>query len=221
MLASRTGKSETEILKEEVKAEKPKVRARRPASTARARARGPVLSLCPAAGTQGLQDGCGLRRGLSRARVRPTRAPPCPAPRSPRPQLRLNAAQLDEKRAAEAAIEEVQELLDAATSEDSKGQLKEELAARQAKLDELMAGFEVRRGRARPAAPLGQCLADALVARLPRTRQRTRRRCATNQTRRERRSSRSRRPSPASLCGPQSAAASRRCWRARAAATAR
>jgi hypothetical protein len=32
-------------------------------------------------------------------------------------QLRLNAAQLEEKRAAEAAVEEVQELLEAETSE--------------------------------------------------------------------------------------------------------
>lgn len=80
VLASRTGKSETEILKEEVKAEKPK--------------------------------------------------------------LRLNAAQLEEKRAAEAAVEEVQELIEAETSEDGKGPLREELAARQAKLDELVAGFE-------------------------------------------------------------------------------
>lgn len=62
-------------------------------------------------------------------------------------QLRLNAQQLDEKRAAEAAVEEIKELIDAATSESSKEQLSEELTARQAKLDELMAGFEVRTGR--------------------------------------------------------------------------
>lgn len=55
----------------------------------------------------------------------------------------MNAQQLDEKLAAEAAIDEVKELLDAATSDSSRDQLNEELAARQAKLDELMAGFEV------------------------------------------------------------------------------
>lgn len=63
-------------------------------------------------------------------------------------QLRLNAQQLDEKRAAESAVDEIRELLDAATSEASKDQLQEELKARQAKLDELMAGFEVRGGGA-------------------------------------------------------------------------
>jgi hypothetical protein len=60
------------------------------------------------------------------------------------PQLRLNAQQLDEKRAAESAVEEIRELLDAATSEESKDQLGEELKARQGKLDDLLAGFEVR-----------------------------------------------------------------------------
>lgn len=58
-------------------------------------------------------------------------------------QLRLNSQQLDEKRAAEAAVDEIKELLEAATSEASKEQLQEELNARQGKLDELMAGFEV------------------------------------------------------------------------------
>lgn len=62
--------------------------------------------------------------------------------KSEKPKLRLNAQQLDEKRAAEAAVEEINELIDAATSESSKEQLQEELTARQAKLDELMAGFE-------------------------------------------------------------------------------
>lgn len=61
----------------------------------------------------------------------------------PAPQLRLNAQQLDEKRAAESAVEEIRELLDAATSEESKDQLAEELKARQSKLDDLLAGFEV------------------------------------------------------------------------------
>jgi hypothetical protein len=59
------------------------------------------------------------------------------------PQLRLNAQQLEEKRAAEAAVDEIKELIEAATSEGSKEPLQEELNARQAKLDELMAGFEV------------------------------------------------------------------------------
>ena len=58
-------------------------------------------------------------------------------------QLRLNAQQLEEKRAAEAAVDEIKELIDAATSEASKDQLQEEMTARQGKLDELMAGFEV------------------------------------------------------------------------------
>eukprot|EP00879_Flechtneria_rotunda_P004671 GHRR01004933.1.p1 GENE.GHRR01004933.1~~GHRR01004933.1.p1 ORF type:complete len:299 (+),score=89.26 GHRR01004933.1:92-988(+) len=80
VLASRTGKSETEILVEEVKAEKPK--------------------------------------------------------------LRLNAQQLEDKRAAEAAVAEVQELLAAEPDEAAQAGIREELAARQAQLDELMAGFE-------------------------------------------------------------------------------
>jgi hypothetical protein len=80
------------------------------------------------------------------------------SPAPPRAQLRLNAAQLEEKRAAEAAIDEVKVLLEAAdgsqadASASSKEQLTEELAARQAKLDELMAGFEVR-------VPPGACAA--------------------------------------------------------------
>lgn len=58
-------------------------------------------------------------------------------------QLRLNAQQLEDKRAAEAAVAEIEELIAAETEEAGKEPLKEELHARQAQLDELLAGFEV------------------------------------------------------------------------------
>lgn len=58
-------------------------------------------------------------------------------------QLRLNAQQLEEKRAAEAAVAEIEELLAAEEDDAQQGPLKEELQARQAQLDELIAGFEV------------------------------------------------------------------------------
>lgn len=58
-------------------------------------------------------------------------------------QLRLNPQQLDEKRTAEAAVNEIKELLTAETDAASKAGLEEELKARQTALDELMDGFEV------------------------------------------------------------------------------
>lgn len=58
--------------------------------------------------------------------------------------MRLNAQQLEEKRAAEAAVAEIEELLAAEENDAQKGPLKEELQARRAQLDELIAGFEVR-----------------------------------------------------------------------------
>lgn len=142
MLASRTGKTETEILVEEVKAEKPKVSA----------AEWQPLRACrkAVAGWQ-TTEGCTPLTAARPCRCRQHLDPPlcCSLPARllsclPAPQLRLNAQQLDEKRAAESAVEEIRELLDAATSEESKDQLGEELKARQSKLDDLLAGFEVR-----------------------------------------------------------------------------
>jgi hypothetical protein len=60
-------------------------------------------------------------------------------------QLRLNAQQLEEKRAAEAAVTEIEELLAAESTEEGQQPLKEELSARQAALDKLMEDFEVHR----------------------------------------------------------------------------
>ncbi|GBF93336.1 hypothetical protein Rsub_06374 [Raphidocelis subcapitata] len=62
--------------------------------------------------------------------------------KSERPKLRLNPQQLEEKRAAETAISEIAELVDAEPEADKKSELREELAARKAALDELMDGFE-------------------------------------------------------------------------------
>ncbi|KAI8467598.1 MAG: hypothetical protein J3K34DRAFT_32241 [Monoraphidium minutum] len=62
--------------------------------------------------------------------------------KSERPKLRLNPQQLDEKRAAEAAIAEIQDVHDGETDSVKKGELAEELTARKAALDALMDGFE-------------------------------------------------------------------------------
>lgn len=59
-------------------------------------------------------------------------------------QLRLNPQQLEEKKAAEAAVSEVTELIEAEEDAAKKADLQVELKARQDALDELMDGFEVR-----------------------------------------------------------------------------
>jgi hypothetical protein len=60
-------------------------------------------------------------------------------------QLRLNHAQLEQKEAAEAAVEEVKAELAVAEDDSKKELLKVELADREEKLDALMEGFAVSR----------------------------------------------------------------------------
>ena len=58
-------------------------------------------------------------------------------------QLRLNPTQLEEKRAHEGAVKEIQEQIDAEEDAGKKEVLAAELAARKGKLDSLMEGFVV------------------------------------------------------------------------------
>lgn len=58
-------------------------------------------------------------------------------------QLRLNPAQLEEKKSHEAAVKEIEDQIGAETDEKKKDILKVELAARQSKLDALMDRFVV------------------------------------------------------------------------------
>lgn len=62
-------------------------------------------------------------------------------------QLRLNPAQLEERKSHEAAVKEIEDQIGAEADEKKKDLLKVELAARQSKLDALMDRFVVR-GRA-------------------------------------------------------------------------
>ncbi len=75
-------------------------------------------------------------------------------------QLRLNAEQIAEKKAAEAAVAEIKALMDDADDATPKDTLELELAARQSTLDELMDGFEVS-VLAQPVAIAGICVPAA------------------------------------------------------------
>ena len=61
-------------------------------------------------------------------------------------QLRLTPDQNDEKQAAELAVKEAQDELEAETETEKKDALKKEIAERQEKLTTLVAGFEVISG---------------------------------------------------------------------------
>lgn len=58
-------------------------------------------------------------------------------------QLRLNPAQLEERKSHEAAVKEIEDQIGAEKDEKKKDILKVELAARQSKLDALMDRFVV------------------------------------------------------------------------------
>lgn len=59
-------------------------------------------------------------------------------------QLRLTPEQNDQKQAAELAVKEAQDELEAETETEKKDALKAEIADRQEKLTSLVTGFEVR-----------------------------------------------------------------------------
>ena len=85
------------------------------------------------------------------------------APRLPaRPcaQLRLSTEQFEERRAAEAAIKDVEEEIEVEEDADKRVTLTAELQSRKDKLDALLDGFEARRAAA--AAAL-HCTAEALA----------------------------------------------------------
>lgn len=69
------------------------------------------------------------------------RCRPCPPARS---QLRLSPQQVEEKRAHEAAVQEIQDEISLEDDDAKRVVLAAELKARQDKLEALMEGFEVR-----------------------------------------------------------------------------
>lgn len=144
VIAQKTGKTEEEVLKEEVSKEKLHVSAGAGVAPPPGRRLGHVPS------TAEVQRAC-MRPLLQPAPMpwlppvaRPSHARPACPPAAPA-QLRLSGAQLEEKRQAEAAIEEIKEVMGLEEAGSAKhAELATELAGRQQKLDDLMEEFAVR-----------------------------------------------------------------------------